>query len=444
MQLYFCPCRGDDAGHINEIDTMLHKFNQLSIRTKFMICAITILVLVGGMSGAVYIGIVENEAREQRVVRAADVVQTTDTLLMHLTNMELNFRSYLLTGSDDFIEAYEASYQAYQQEQILLAVLVQAQPEQVKELEQLAVAVRGWHNFLHQPTIRSRKAMKKNNSTASNLFIATALRGAQDFDEIRMRLNAIRTVEAQRSEASRQSAEAAALLLRAMLLGGMLVTSVLSLGALSLLAGNIVRRVQRVTLAATRIADGDNTVRCDLPASDDEVGLMGATFNTMAQIIQQRTDDLVAQYQVAEAARCEAESTREQLATQLALVDQQQAIIREMSVPVLPVRSSTLVMPLVGALDSSRLSLMQSQALHAIEHSDTRQLILDITGVPIIDTQVALGLTQLVQAARLLGATVDIVGIRPEVAQAIVGLGVEVRDVRTFSNLQAALDGVLA
>ncbi|HET9222738.1 MAG TPA: CHASE3 domain-containing protein, partial [Roseiflexaceae bacterium] len=236
---------------------MLHKFNQLSIRTKFMVCAVTILVLVGGMSGAVYIGIVENEAREQRAVRAADVVQTTDTLLMHLTNMELNFRSYLLTGSDDFIGAYEASYQAYQQDQILLAVLVQAEPEQVKELQQLAVAVRGWHNFLHQPTIRSRKAMKKNNSTASSLFIATALRGAQDFDEIRMRLNAIRTVEAQRSEASRQSAEAAALLLRATLLGGLLVTSVLSLGALSLLAGNIVRRVQRVTLAATRIADGD-------------------------------------------------------------------------------------------------------------------------------------------------------------------------------------------
>jgi rsbT co-antagonist protein RsbR len=87
---------------------------------------------------------------------------------------------------------------------------------------------------------------------------------------------------------------------------------------------------------------------------------------------------------------------------------------------------------------------MQSQALHAIERSDTRHLILDITGVPIIDTQVALGLTQLVQAARLLGVKVDIVGIRPEVAQAIVGLGVEVRDVRTFSNLQAALDRVLA
>ena len=131
---------------------------------------------------------------------------------------------------------------------------------------------------------------------------------------------------------------------------------------------------------------------------------------------------------------------REQLATQLALVEQQQATIHGMSVPVLPIRSSTLVVPLVGALDSARLTLMHTQALQAIERSGARQLILDITGVPVIDTQVALGLTQLVQAAQLLGTKVDIVGIRPEVAQTLVGLGVELRAMRTFSNLQMALD----
>jgi rsbT co-antagonist protein RsbR len=441
--LYFYLCGGDDARRINEIETMLRQFNQLSIRTKILVCAIAILALVGAMTGVVYAGIVGSEAREQRVVRAADVVRSTDTLLMHLTNLELNFRTYLLTGGEDFLTAYDASYQAYQQEETRLAGLVLDKPEQIKQLEQLDVTVRGWHNFLHQPTIRSRKALKRKSSSASDLFIATALRGAQDFNEIRMRLDAIRTAEVQRSDMYRQEAQNAALALRLTLLIGTLVASVLSLGALSFLASNIARRVQRVTWAATRIADGDNTVRCDLPPSRDEVGLMGSTFNTMAQLIQQRTDDLITQYKVAEAARHEAETTREQLAAQLALIDEQQAIIRDMSVPVLPVRSSTLVMPLVGSLDTSRLALMQAQALQAIERSDARQLILDITGVPIIDTQVARGLTQLVQASRLLGASVDIVGIRPEVAQALVGLGVEVRDLHTFSNLQAALDQVL-
>jgi CHASE3 domain sensor protein/anti-anti-sigma regulatory factor len=421
---------------------MLRQFNNLSIRTKILVCAITILVLVGIMAGVVYYGVVESEARDGRVVRADDVVRSTDTLLIQLTNMELDFRSYLFTGNDTFLASYEASHQAYQQEQTRLPPLVQDDPVQAEQLHQLDLAVQGWRNFLHQPTIQKRKSLKKGG-TAADLFVITALRGAQDFDEIRARLSAIRTAEVQRSDAYRQEARAAALWLRVTLLLGTLVTSVLSLGALSLLARSIARRVQRVTWAATRIAEGDIAVRCDLPASGDEVGLMGATFNTMAQIIQQRTDELVTQYTTAEAARRDAEAVREQLATQLALVDEQQAIIREMSVPVLPVRSSTLVMPLVGALDSDRLARMHVQALQAIERSQARQLILDITGVPIIDTQVALGLTRLVQAARLLGATVSVVGIRPEVAQALVGLGVELRDMRTFSDLRSALDRVM-
>jgi CHASE3 domain sensor protein/anti-anti-sigma regulatory factor len=419
---------------------MLRQFNHLSIRTKILVCAITILILVGIMTIVVYVGIVESEARDQRVVRAADVVQGTDTLLIQLTNMELDFRTYLLTGDAAFVTSYDANYQAYQQKQIRLAQLVGDDAAQAELLHQLDVTVRGWHNFLHQPTIRSRKALKKKSGTASDLFVSTALRGAHDFNDILLRLNAIRIAEVQRSDAYRQEAQAATLRLRLTLLVGTLITGVLSLSTLVFLASTIARRVQRVTLAATRIADGDNTVRCDLPVSRDEVGLMAATFNTMAQLIQQRTDDLMDQYQVAESSRHEAEATREQLATQLALVVEQQAIIRQMSVPILPVRSSTLVMPLVGTLDSKRLELMQTQALGTIERSNSRQLILDITGVPIIDTQVAFGLTQLVQAARLLGTKVDIVGIRPEVAQTLVGLGVELRTMRTFSNLQAALD----
>ena len=137
-----------------------------------------------------------------------------------------------------------------------------------------------------------------------------------------------------------------------------------------------------------------------------------------------------------EAARSVAEASHAQIAQQLDVIDQQQALIRDMSVPVLPLLASTLVMPLVGALDSKRLALMQEQALHAVEQSSARQLILDITGVPIVDTQVALGLTQLVQAAQLLGTRVSIVGIRPEVAQALVGLGISLQHIRTYSTLQ--------
>jgi rsbT co-antagonist protein RsbR len=119
--------------------------------------------------------------------------------------------------------------------------------------------------------------------------------------------------------------------------------------------------------------------------------------------------------------------------------EQQRLTIREISVPVLPVSAETLVMPLVGALDTERLRLLQEQALHALERSRARHLLLDITGVPVVDSQVAQGLIAVVQAGRLLGAEVTLVGIRPEVAQAIVGLGLNLQEVRTFSNLRTAL-----
>jgi rsbT co-antagonist protein RsbR len=119
--------------------------------------------------------------------------------------------------------------------------------------------------------------------------------------------------------------------------------------------------------------------------------------------------------------------------------EQQRVIIRQLSVPVIPISTSTLIMPLVGDLDSDRLDLLQGQALQAIEQSAARTLILDITGVALVDSQVAQGILGVVEATRLLGAETVLVGIRPEVAQALVGLGLNFPGLRTSSTLQAVL-----
>jgi rsbT co-antagonist protein RsbR len=124
----------------------------------------------------------------------------------------------------------------------------------------------------------------------------------------------------------------------------------------------------------------------------------------------------------------------------LAENSRQRDAIRELSVPVLPIQRGTLAMPLIGALDSSRLRDLQDRALHALQRTSARRLLLDITGVPIVDTQVAQGLIGVVQAARLLGTEVLLFGIRPEVAQTIVGLGLDLSGVRTYSDIETALD----
>ncbi|MEO7909661.1 MAG: CHASE3 domain-containing protein [Roseiflexaceae bacterium] len=402
------------------------------------------MLIVGTMSGVVYSGIVASQERDQLVVHANAIVVSIDALQVHLTNIELAFRSYLLTGDKAWIAAYDQSNQAYDDEFASLKELVRNDQQQIEQLRQIDLEVKAWRIYVHQTGIRMRKRLGKSPSAASDAFIATGTNGKVDFDHIRSQLVALRTAETQLADTRRQEAETSALTLRVTLLAGTLVVSVLCLGTLSLLANNIARRVGRVTWAAERIATGDNTVRCDLPDSRDEVGLMATTFNSMANIIQQRTDDLTSQYTVVEAARCVAEASHAQIAEQLAVIDQQQAVIRDMSVPVLPLLRSTLVMPLVGALDSKRLALMQEQALHALEQSSASQLILDITGVPIVDTQVALGLTHLVQAAQLLGTQVSIVGIRPEVAQTLVGLGINLPNIKIFSTLQLGVAQAIA
>lgn len=152
--------------------------------------------------------------------------------------------------------------------------------------------------------------------------------------------------------------------------------------------------------------------------------------------LEQRVAERTAEVQ---SALREVEARAVEQARLLAENREQRNVLREMSVPVLPLSTEVLVMPLIGALDSERLRQVQQQALERIEHSSAKYLILDITGVTIIDTQVAKGLIQVVQAAGLLGTEVILVGIRPEVAQTIIGLGIQLEGMTTRSNLQEGI-----
>jgi rsbT co-antagonist protein RsbR len=119
--------------------------------------------------------------------------------------------------------------------------------------------------------------------------------------------------------------------------------------------------------------------------------------------------------------------------------DQQQAI-RELSTPVLPVRDGLLVLPVVGVLDSDR-ALQQTQTLlEAIRSRRASVAVIDITGVPSVDSRVANHLIQSVAAARLMGASVVISGMAPSIAKALVSLGVEIDELNTVADLQSGLE----
>jgi rsbT co-antagonist protein RsbR len=213
----------------------------------------------------------------------------------------------------------------------------------------------------------------------------------------------------------------------------------LALLALFMVRRTIVQPVITLADAAEHVASGFLDQRVPL-TSGDEIGALQRSFNTMVTTLGQQTQQLQQQVTVAEAAQATAEAASAKLAEQLQTIEEQRGVIREMSVPILPLSDHALVMPLIGTLDTARLQLALERALGAIAQRTTRYALLDITGVPLIDTQVGRGLLNIIQAARLLGTEVVLVGIRPEVAQTIVQLGIPLEQVTVRSTLQ---DGIV-
>ncbi|HEX3468870.1 MAG TPA: STAS domain-containing protein [Candidatus Elarobacter sp.] len=111
----------------------------------------------------------------------------------------------------------------------------------------------------------------------------------------------------------------------------------------------------------------------------------------------------------------------------------------ELSTPVVKLWEGVVAVPLVGTLDSARTQVVMEGLLEALVTTGSRHAIIDITGVAAVDTQVAQHLLKTVVAARLMGADCIISGIRPQIAQTIVGLGIEFGDIATKASLADAL-----
>jgi rsbT co-antagonist protein RsbR len=120
------------------------------------------------------------------------------------------------------------------------------------------------------------------------------------------------------------------------------------------------------------------------------------------------------------------------------LISRQQQEMLELSTPVVALWEGILALPLIGTLDSARTQVVMENLLQRIVDTGAAIAIIDITGVPTVDTLVAQHLLKTVAAARLMGADCIISGIRPQIAQTIVHLGVELQDVVTKATLADA------
>jgi anti-anti-sigma regulatory factor len=160
-------------------------------------------------------------------------------------------------------------------------------------------------------------------------------------------------------------------------------------------------------------------------------GLLGVSLDRRA-LLASLTEQQAALHEQQETLRTAYERER-------ALAD----TVRELGSPVIPLLPEVLLVPLIGAISSDRARQVIESVLEGVKRHHATTVLLDITGVPLVDTRVANALIQTTQAAMLLGAQAILVGMRPEIAQSIIGLGIDLRHIATQPSLAVAVEHLL-
>ncbi len=220
-------------------------------------------------------------------------------------------------------------------------------------------------------------------------------------------------------------------------------TILLVMLALYLLVNALALKPLRTVVASTQaVAKGQWDEQVPV-RSEDEIGKLGSAFNEM-------TAQLSTTYAELQLTLRQSEEQADALQRALDDVQRGQAeqsrlvsTIRQMSVPVVPVHRGVLVTPLVGIIDEDRAERIIEALLSTVENQRARIVIMDITGVPMVDTAVAQTLLQAAQSVRLLGAEAVLVGITPQVAETIVSLGVDLAGLVTRADLQSGVEYAL-
>jgi len=125
---------------------------------------------------------------------------------------------------------------------------------------------------------------------------------------------------------------------------------------------------------------------------------------------------------------------------QISVIEALHKNLLELSTPVIPIADNILVMPLIGTIDTFRADQIMESILYEVTNHHAEVVIIDITGVPVVDTAVANHLLRTVRAIKLVGGKCILVGIRPEIAQTIVRLNLSFSDLETTSTLKKGLD----
>jgi rsbT co-antagonist protein RsbR len=171
-----------------------------------------------------------------------------------------------------------------------------------------------------------------------------------------------------------------------------------------------------------------------------EIGQLAASFNQMSTALSHEREQVLRQQGALTKQNQELEHTLAELQAATAAREQLAVAVRTLSVPVLPILEQVLLIPLVGEIDAERAQILLERLLDGITTGRAHIAIIDITGVPLVDESLVDWLMKATSAARLMGARCILVGIGPEVAQALVASGADLATLTTRSDLRGAVE----
>jgi len=184
--------------------------------------------------------------------------------------------------------------------------------------------------------------------------------------------------------------------------------------------------LDRVRAVVRAVASGDLSHEAELGFPEDHpIGALSLGVNSMIEALRE--------------ARAASTAHLEQLEQQIATIEAQRRAIRELSTPIIEVWNSVLCLPIVGVLDSARAADITRELLQAVVDRTASYVIIDVTGIQVMDTTTTDNFMRLAKAVTLLGAECVLSGVNPNVAHTMVQMGVELANVKCYRNLRDAL-----
>jgi rsbT co-antagonist protein RsbR len=197
------------------------------------------------------------------------------------------------------------------------------------------------------------------------------------------------------------------------------------------LAEDLLESIEAILGVVKSVGSGDLTQKLDLPyAESHPVGALVSSINAMVEALG--------------AAREKSAHDLNELTERIAMIERQREAIRNLSVPIIEVWTGVLCAPVVGVLDSMRASEVTTALLTAVVVKKAQHVIIDVTGVEVMDTQSTDHFLRIARAVTLLGANCALSGMHPNVARTIVQMGVDLHGLVSYRTMREALKHCVA